>query len=490
MGLGNRYRRSAVGLTVGHESITMVRVTMSRSGPVVEKALVRAIPEPRGEAEIARALAELVAQEKIRGHELSIAVPRNEITTRIVTLPSSDEGELHQMVQLEVEELVPYSADELEVDEAMLRQLHDGSSTVLVAIAHRDVVEKPIAVLAEAGIRPARIDVSCFALYNAFMSSARSAFEQAVALLDVSDLGTDIVVVSDGGRLAFTRGVAHLRAPSATADEVAAELRNSLDAYSRETGGATVERVLLSGSLERLTELARTLTEVVGVSVEEAHYVTETTEVEGAGARYAIQTGLALSVVQKSALDINLIPRRIQKKKEHEEKRKVQLVTLTLAVLVLLVGYLVVNSKLADKRNYVRFLADQIETTEQPARLVKERKLRVDAIRSQLSRKNSALEVLAEIHELAPQGLVLEEITFIRDKDIEISGMCYDRRLAFEYAGRLRNSGVEALAKAEVGDTRNETVENTPVIRFDIIRAPEAEVITVPQQRVPAEELE
>ena len=95
MGLGRKRKSTAVGLTIGRESISMARVTMSRSGPIVERAVTLPIPEPRGETEIVEALRQLIADNKIRGHELSVAVPRNEITTRIVTLPSTDEGEIH-----------------------------------------------------------------------------------------------------------------------------------------------------------------------------------------------------------------------------------------------------------------------------------------------------------------------------------------------------------------------------------------------------------
>ena len=42
-------RKSGVGLTIGPEFVTMVRVTRSGSGRVVEAAVRRPIPEPRGE---------------------------------------------------------------------------------------------------------------------------------------------------------------------------------------------------------------------------------------------------------------------------------------------------------------------------------------------------------------------------------------------------------------------------------------------------------
>ena len=468
MGFGRDYKRSAVGLTIGREFVSMVRVTMSRSGAIVERAVTHPIVEPGDEAEIVSVLRDLIADNKIRSHELNVAVPRNEITTRIVTLPATDESEIHQMVQLEVEEFVPYSAAELEVDEAILERLPDGSSKVLVAIAHRDVVEKPVELLTRAGTEPARIGVSCFALYNAFMFGAGSDPAGPVALLDISDVGTDILV-TDVGQVSFTRGVAHLRAPTATTEEIAAELRNSLQTYSRETGAVSVKRVLLSGSVENLSEVARALSNMLDLVVEEAGFVAQACGMEGPDApRYAIQAGLALSALREPALYMNLIPRRIQEKREREEKRKARLVTAALGTLVLAIAFGIVESNLADRRNYIKFLDGQITRMRPRADLVQQKKARVDAISAQLSRENAALELLGKIHELAPVGLVLEGIDFVRGENLVINGMCYDRPIAFEFAARLRGSGVEALARAEVGDTQTEAVERVGVIRFEI----------------------
>jgi Tfp pilus assembly PilM family ATPase len=469
MELGRKSKRSAVGMTIGRESVSMARVTMSRSGPIVEKAVTLPIPEPGGETEILEALRQLISDNKINGHELSVAVPRNEITTRIVSLPSADEGEIHQMVQLGVEEYVPYSAAELEVDEAILERMPDGSSKALVAIAHRDVVERPVEFLTKAGAEPTRIGVSCFALYNALMLGAKPGPTGPVALVDIGELGTDILV-TEGGRVSFTRGVAHLRAPTATVEEISAELRNSLQAYSREAGGAGVKRVLLSGALERLDEVARTLSDTVGLDVERAGFIAQACDVRGTdAARYAVQVGLALSALREPALSINLIPRRILDKQEREEKRRMGLVTVALGCLVLALASAVFRANLADRRRYIEFLDGQIARMEQPAELVRRKKARVDTISSQLSRKDSALEVLWKMYELAPQGLVLENMDFVRGETVTIGGLCYDREIAFAFAEALRDlSGVEAWARAEVGDTQNDSVENVSVMRFEI----------------------
>ena len=467
MKLGGKRSKSGVGLTIGPECVTMVRVAKSGPGLVAETALTRPIPEPRGEAEIAAVLGELVAQEKLHGIELNVAVPRNEITTRVITLPSADPKEIHQIAQLEVEEFVPYSADELEVDEAILEQLPDGSSKVLVAIAHKDVVDRAVALLAKAGIEPAYVGVSCFALFNAFMFGAKASPGGPTALLDVNEFGTDIVV-AENGRVSFTRGVAHLRAASATPEEIAAELRNSLETYSRGTSGKGVERVLLSGAVERPDEVASKLSDIVGLEVEKAGFVEQACEIQGWGGRYAVQVGLALSAIQQPALDLNLIPRRMLERTEGQEKKRAGVTVAALACLVLLMAHLIVNSKLADKRDYIRSLDSEIADMEQPAERVKERKARLDAISRQLSRKNSALEVLGEIHRLAPEGLVVSEVRFSREKNVSITGQSLDRNVAFGFAERLRDSGVEALARAEVGKVPEQKVENVTVIRFEI----------------------
>jgi len=463
---------SGVGLTIGPELITVVKLAKSRPGIALQRAESHRIPEPAGDDEIGAMLRELLSETKGRGVAVNVAVPRHEITTRIVTLPATDEHEIHRMVRLEVEQFVPYSADELEVDETVLEQLADGSSKVLVAIAHRDVVNRPVALLRKVGIEPNRIGVSCFELFNAYMFGISSLAAGSIAVVNISDFGTDIFV-SEKGRLAFTRGVAHLRAPAATPEEIAAEIRSSLEAYARETGAGAVDHVLISCAEETLDAAAGKLTSLLGLDVSTAQFAPQAGDLHQAGARYAVEIGCALAALQPPALDVNLVPHAMVETREREKKRKAGLVTAALSCLVLLLGYLIVNNKLADKRDYIRFLDNQIAHMEQPAQLVREKKARVDAISAQLSRENSALEILGKLHEAAPEGLVIEEVRFVRDTEVSVTGQCYDRAIAFAYAERLRDSGVEALARAEVGNTRDERVEGVAVIRFDI-RAPMA----------------
>jgi hypothetical protein len=205
------------------------------------------------------------------------------------------------------------------------------------------------------------------------------------------------------------------------------------------------------------------------VQVERADFANQARDIATEdGARYAVHIGLALSALKQPALDVNLTPRVLRDKREREASRKSLLGAATLGLVVVALALTVARSNLTDRQKYIDFLDAQIGKLRPPADLVREKKARVDAISSQLGKENSALEVLWKIYELAPNGLVLSELDFIRGQELLIRGMCFDRQIALEFASSLRNSAVEALAKAELGDTEMERVQNVDVIRFEI----------------------
>jgi Tfp pilus assembly PilM family ATPase len=55
-------------------------------------------------------------------------LPRHEITSRIITLPSQDINEIKNMVALRAEEFVPYSLEEIQISQCILEELPNSES--------------------------------------------------------------------------------------------------------------------------------------------------------------------------------------------------------------------------------------------------------------------------------------------------------------------------------------------------------------------------
>ena len=70
--------------------------------------------------------------------------------------------------------------------------------TVLLVAAKRELVENKVALLAEAGLAPAVIDVDAFALHNAFEVNYPDAMRGVVGLVNIGHEMTNINILEDG----------------------------------------------------------------------------------------------------------------------------------------------------------------------------------------------------------------------------------------------------------------------------------------------------
>jgi Tfp pilus assembly protein PilN len=91
-----------------------------------------------------------------------VLLPREEVIVRQISLPGVKDSELDAAVRFQVDSLHPYGEDDVAYCAARVGQ----SSTVLVGIARREVVERYFSLLSEAGVKTASISFSAAAIYS------------------------------------------------------------------------------------------------------------------------------------------------------------------------------------------------------------------------------------------------------------------------------------------------------------------------------------
>ncbi len=93
----------------------------------------------------------------------TVLLPRHDVIVRQLTLPGVSDRDLASAIQFQMEGLHPYPEDEVAASWARL----PGTSTVLVAIARRQAIERYAALFAEAGVRVGSFTCSAAAMYSA-----------------------------------------------------------------------------------------------------------------------------------------------------------------------------------------------------------------------------------------------------------------------------------------------------------------------------------
>lgn len=186
-----------IGFDLGPNAVTAAVVNAGLKGVKLESVRVSAAPET-GEAR-ARALRAL----KQATLPAAIAVPVHQVSTRIVTVPFTQQAKWDAVLPSELEGQIPFELDEVVVDGAAVGR--DGNRTrVLAAAAPKTTVKARLEDAARGGIDPRVVTIDAEALAAA--ASAWLPASPDLALVHVDDRAVTLTLLADG-RVRATRAV-------------------------------------------------------------------------------------------------------------------------------------------------------------------------------------------------------------------------------------------------------------------------------------------
>jgi type IV pilus assembly protein PilM len=315
--MGRHSGKSLVGLDIEPGYVAAVQATAGTTS--VERAAVAPLPPAvvnDGEVVDVETLAG-VLREMFHEHKLSkrvrIGVANQRIVVRSIELPPlTDAKEIASAVAFQAPEHIPMPLDQavLEHHSLGIVQTEDGPRTrVVLVAARRDMIEKLLAAARQAGLKPAGIDLSAFAMIRALHRPGVSG-----ATLYVSIGGVTNLAVSVGATCVFTRVIAYgteamagelaerrgltlehahgwlkqvglldaieeidgepeivTEARSVLSDgliRIADDVRNSLDYYRMQEGAAEIEQALLTGPAVAIPGFSDALGEALSLPLE------------------------------------------------------------------------------------------------------------------------------------------------------------------------------------------------------------------------------
>lgn len=432
----------------------------------------------------------------LAGQKVYAVIPRHEVATRILELPSQDPDEIEGMVRLSAEEFVPYPLEELVIAQHILEKMEDGSSRVFVVIAHRDVVQRYLDLLEGAGIVPEQILSSTACLISASLAG-RPHESRCSALVNLTTDGMEVLIMR-GRRLEYGRGVAMVLdwdgagAPSGgpdggpeggpdgvteatSLDEVASELRSSIAAHGREThDGAGVEVVLVCSESGDPAPLLAALERELGLECKPATDALALVKAgwDALGGIPLVSLGAALAAQGRAACSVGLLPEPVLRRRAVAAARKQFLrMGAVMGVVVAALGALYFQS-VYQRQAYIAELEERVEAIRPRAQNIMTKQRHLERLQRQVEQEGTALELLAGICELAPSsGLNLTRFSFRHGQRIKLYGRSKELRYVDALAEDLRAAGEASFrqfAQAQVVYTNDAFERTRSVIDFSI----------------------
>ena len=436
-------------LQFGHRGISRVRLAPSGKGLAV-LSCDRAEGDwtGDGDAGLTEAMSAFLAEHPVEDDLVCSVLPRHDVTARILKLPTHEPDEASSMVRLSAEEFVPYSVNELTIDDCMLEKLPSGESRVLAVLVHRDVIEGHVAALRKAGVVPDHVYLSTACLATA-VREARGVQPEQFAITDLAAGGLEVLVM-EAGRLLYSRGIAGTMDWSKVGmseevdSELGNEVRDSLGAYRRESeDGIGVDTVYVSSDWMDCTRAAEALALETGKSCSAADFssVLAVAGAEKLDAPMLTALGAGLTALGKAHVAIELLPESVTKVRGIATARST-LIQGAAFVAVMLVSLGLLFAQAVQQRSSLIRELEEIAAGLAPSALdvtAKLDKLRI--LEEQVTREGTALEVLATVSKTAPPDLNVTRFVYDRERGVDIFGRAKTRDIAFSFAERLRKLG-------------------------------------------------
>jgi type IV pilus assembly protein PilM len=316
--MGKGVDKAITGLEIEPGHVAAVE-TRAGSSLAVERAAVATLPPGvvrEGEVidveTLAGLLRTLFAEHKL-SRRVRLGVANQRIVVRTLDLPPlRQDKEIASTVRFQAQDQIPMPLEQavLEHQSLGIVETPEGPRTrVVLVAARRDMIDKALAAVRMAGLRPHGIDLSAFAMIRSLHRPGTGA-----ATLYMSVGGLTNVAIAEGTTCVFTRVVGHgsesmaaelaerrgltlehahgwlkhvgllldvdeLEGDKAILTEardvldegvrrIGDEVRNSMDFHSMQQGAAPVERAVLTGSAVAIPGFAERLAENLSLPLE------------------------------------------------------------------------------------------------------------------------------------------------------------------------------------------------------------------------------
>lgn len=215
----------AFGIDIGATTIKLVAISQSKEGFLLDAALVTPTPS-RGmlseshvdQEQMVKAIKKIIEETKIRTQYVNVALPENQVYTKIIEMPVLSDKELSSSIYWEAEQYIPIPLTEITLDYKVLFRPEKGQSgtmDVLLVGAPINIVDKYQTIFSMAGLTINAMETDILA---AVRPLALRADAPTTLLVHMGAMNTAIAIIKTGnivssysvptGGVAFTRAIA------------------------------------------------------------------------------------------------------------------------------------------------------------------------------------------------------------------------------------------------------------------------------------------
>jgi Tfp pilus assembly PilM family ATPase/Tfp pilus assembly protein PilN len=463
-------RQKKLAIEIGSDWIKIAEAVWTPAGYEVSKFKARRLLDIKDN--LSSGIKALLEEMAFKGKGAILIIPRYFITIRELELPSTNPGELAEIIDLQVSKQTPYSRSEITFDFKIIESVREGYSKVLLVIVKKNIIEERLKILKESGLEPESVRISSETAYQ-YLSS-REQFKEiekkVTAVIDIDSYFSDCLVINKGNLL-FTRNIFTGRDfisknPDTWKEKFIEEIKKSLELFQHEAEKVGIENIVLTGATEGLTDLPALIRNALNLPAHtlDIDKTALSTEETAKNISLSALFGALCSIEEPR---INLLPREAEIERQMKAKAKNITHTGILSILILVLLSAFLLERFYIKNHYYEALCGKFTKTEKEATEVERMKLRVNMIRDYLDKKNSAINILQSLFSVTPKEVYFSNINYTKDKEVILTGVSETMSDVFKFVTVLEE--LDYFEKVKTNYATKKKKEEREVVSFELI---------------------
>ena len=423
--------RSVVGLDFTESELRFVEMVrgirglrISGYGAVDLSVGERDIPASRREV-LVRKIKELAVDGKMRSKRVVVGIPREHYFFRKVSLPPVSSDKLKPIIKNQVERMFPIRGDQMVYDYQDLGLGKNGGREVVVVGAKSPEIDEIMSVIKAADLELLRVDMREISLCN-LLKSKEGQLKDPLVFLNISEETAFIQLYVSGSPI-ICRKIA-LNGQTTGLENVIREVEKAIGFYTEiSKEEKEIDRIFISGATAVLDRLLPHIVQSFKIKVEKL--TRENVGIDLPGdfdlERLGHALGLALSGYQVAVHTMDLLPRRVKRKRERDEW--IRMGVISLAILFLSLAFAIASvwrdeASLEKVQREIAAIEGRVNAARELKKEYEDLVRKVNTLNKLQAERAHWLIILKNLSEAMPEDAWLTSLDMEQGEPLRLSG--------------------------------------------------------------------
>ena len=476
----SKKRKIITVLQLDTKWLKVIQVDYAQESKKVLKIVTKKI-DSFSDAEIQDVIKELSRKLKIDPRYFILAIPRYLVATKTLDLPSTNPHEISEMVAIQVEKQILFTAEEMVKDYQIVESRADGYSRVSLIVVQHSIIEKYLKLLQNAAIVTEKVTISSEGLVNWLNLNCENKFlpDKCNIVIDIDYDTCDFLMIFNS-KLLFSKNIPI--GYTQLLDNREEWHRKFIEDVNRHICSCHVEginidneKVIISVIKKRMGMLDRELLEKeIGLPVEIvdqfentplAAKILETYEdIANEGLSFAGLIGLAFGF---GMTKFNFIPQEILMERSFKERSRDLYLTGIFLVAIITIISVIFLGKIYNKERCLIQLNQKLYEVNPEVKKLSSMIQVIDLAKERNQIKGITLNLLYEVYRLTSPEIYFDSVRFDSKEKVILKGTSNVISEIFNLVNKLEES--EYFQDVKTRNVTKYKTKNGKLTNFEIV---------------------